>query len=84
MIRDSSISCLSDDHLNYMFLALLGIIIYYPLSTFMFPNIQFGDGSLDLKYTPEYLVIYVQYKLLALTISSFFTFFGAEESLVIL
>jgi hypothetical protein len=38
LYRDSSLVCLSDEHIYYIVLGLLGMFIYYPLSTFMFPN----------------------------------------------
>ena len=37
-MRDSDIVCLSDDHIKYMLVALLGLTLYYPLSTFLYPN----------------------------------------------
>lgn len=56
--------CNDDTHYTYVFLASLGIILYYPLSSFLFPNIQFQNKSLDLKYDPTFLVILAQVKLL--------------------
>lgn len=35
MVRDSSIECLSSNHYLYMGLALIGVAIYYPLSTYL-------------------------------------------------
>ena len=29
------------------------------MATFMFPNFQFLDRTLDLKYDPAYMVVYV-------------------------
>jgi len=42
-----------------MALAFIGIGIYYPLSTFLYPDFQYGDKSLDMKYKAVYLVLYV-------------------------
>jgi hypothetical protein len=64
MRSDSSVVCLSDQHLKYMGIATLAILLYYPISTFMFPNFQFQDKSLDLKYDPSFLVLNIQAKLL--------------------
>ena len=47
-----------------MLVTLLGIFIYYPLSSFMFPNLQFQDKALDLKYNPSFMVLQVQVKLI--------------------
>lgn len=57
---DNSIQCLSDTHIMYMSVGFLSLGLYYPLSTFMFPNFQFLDKTLDIKYDPSYMVIYVQ------------------------
>lgn len=35
---DPKIECLSEPHIIYMVLGFIGLIIYYPVSTFMFPN----------------------------------------------
>jgi len=47
-----------------MGMAAVAIILYYPISTFMFPNFQFQDKGLDLKYDPSFLVLNIQAKLL--------------------
>lgn len=41
-------------------IALIGIIIYYPLSSYAMPNFQFAEKSLDLKYRSNYLILYFQ------------------------
>jgi hypothetical protein len=43
-----------------MVLALFGILIYYPLSSYAMPNFQFAEKSLDLKYRSSYLILYFQ------------------------
>lgn len=43
-----------------MTVGLFGIIIYYPLATFFFPNLQFQDRALDLKYDPTFMVLVIQ------------------------
>jgi len=72
---DSTILCLSDNHLKYMAIATVGILLYYPISTFMYPNFQFQDKGLDLKYDPSFLVLNIQAKLL---ITGFISFFKPE------
>ena len=64
LYEDPSILCNTDTHYFYIFFAALGIILYYPLSSFLFPNIQFQNKSLDLKYDPTFIVILTQIKLL--------------------
>ena len=43
-----------------MLLSLLFLIVYFPLSSYTFPNFQFSEKRLDLKYRPSYLVLYFQ------------------------
>jgi len=37
--------------------------VYYPIATFIFPNLQFQNKLLDLKYVPSFLVLVSQVKL---------------------
>ena len=55
---------MSNLHSIYMGLAMLGILIYYPVATFFYPNFQFLDKSLDLKYNPSFTVLVLQGKIL--------------------
>ncbi len=64
LYEDSTLNCNEETHYIYVFLAGLGILLYYPLSSFLFPNIQFQNKSLDLKYDPTFIVISTQVKLL--------------------
>lgn len=57
---DSSIECFSDVHNRFILLALAGILIYYPLSSYAMPNFQFAEKSLDLKFRSSYLILYFQ------------------------
>jgi hypothetical protein len=59
MLRDPTIECLGDTHFLLIALSLVGIGIYYPLSTFLYPDFQYGDKTLDVKYKATYLVMYV-------------------------
>ncbi len=47
-----------------MGIGALALLIYYPISTFMFPNFQFQNKVLDLKYDPSFVVLTIQAKLL--------------------
>ena len=62
LLRDESIECMSNLHSIYMGLGLLGILIYYPVATFFYPNFQFLDKTLDLKYNPSFTVLVLQGK----------------------
>ena len=63
-MRDSTITCLTDEHSMYMGIGALALLIYYPISTFIFPNFQFQNKVLDLKYDPSFTVIQIQGRLL--------------------
>jgi hypothetical protein len=57
---DPTIECFSAAHNKFIILALVGIIIYYPLSSYAMPNFQFAEKSLDLKFRSSYLILYFQ------------------------
>ena len=42
------------------------------MATFMFPNLQFQDRTLDLKFYPSFLVLLSQVKLFMSGLSSFY------------
>lgn len=69
LYEDPTIICNEGTHYLYIFLAVIGVLLYYPLSSFLFPNIQFQNKSLDLKYDPTFIVILTQMKLLISGIS---------------
>ncbi len=51
---------------------MVGIIVYYPMATFMFPNLQFQDKLLDLKFYPSFLVLLSQVKLFMSCLQAFY------------
>ncbi len=57
---DTSIECFSDVHNRFILISLIGILVYYPLSSYAMPNFQFAEKSLDLKYRSSYLILYFQ------------------------
>ncbi|CAD8141534.1 unnamed protein product [Paramecium pentaurelia] len=73
LVRQPSVECMSDLHFLYITLAIVGCGIYYPLSTYLQPTFQFMDRSLDLKYKSNFVVLYIQAKLLILGSSSVFS-----------
>ncbi|CAD8139272.1 unnamed protein product [Paramecium octaurelia] len=73
LVRQPSVECMSDLHFMYVTLAIVGCIIYYPLSSYLQPTFQYMDHSLDLKYKSNYVVLYIQAKLLILGMSSVFS-----------
>lgn len=55
-----------------VFGAVLAVMLYYPLSSFIYPNLQFADKTLDLKYKPTFVIILAQGKLVIIGIAVFF------------
>ena len=65
LYADNTIICNSSSHRTFMGLAAVGILFYYPLSSFFIPNIQFLDKKLDLKYETTWISLLAQVKLIA-------------------
>ncbi len=70
--RDSSIACFTGIHFLYIGVGLLVLILYYPLATFMYANLQFVNKGSDLKYAPNFMVYLAQVKLIIAILASFF------------
>jgi hypothetical protein len=70
--RNSDLTCFSSTHSMYIGLAVLGLILYYPGSTLLYPNIQYQDKSLDLKFDTTFLVIEAQGKIIIAGVVAFF------------
>jgi len=68
----SNLTCWEGTHFIYVGCAALGILIYYPMATFMNPNLQFADKLLDLKFKSSFLVIYSQINLFISGLSCFY------------
>eukprot|EP00828_Plagiopyla_frontata_P045261 TRINITY_DN7692_c0_g1_i1.p1 TRINITY_DN7692_c0_g1~~TRINITY_DN7692_c0_g1_i1.p1 ORF type:complete len:228 (-),score=16.55 TRINITY_DN7692_c0_g1_i1:75-758(-) len=81
---DTDVVCLGDTHIIYMCLSIMGLALYYPISTFLYPNLQFQDKGLDLKYNPSYLVLLIQLKLIISGSDSFFKSFDGSKLPVII
>jgi uncharacterized membrane protein len=60
--------------------AIIGILLYYPMSTFLYPNFQFQNKLLDLKYVPTWFVFTIQAKLIIAGIISFNTPTSSSDS----
>ncbi|EAR95963.2 transmembrane protein, putative (macronuclear) [Tetrahymena thermophila SB210] len=56
--------CLEQKQITLIGLGVLGIFIFYPMASFLWPNVQYQNRSLDLRYDPTYLVISTQVKFL--------------------
>lgn len=76
--RNSDLTCFDDSHSMYLGLSVLGVILYYPGATLLYPNIQYQDKSLDLKFDTTYLVLESQGKII---IAGAVAFFAVERYL---
>jgi len=65
-------ACYGRAHLAYMVGAGLALLMYYPLASFVFPNLQFADKLLDLKFEPSFLVMFQQTRLLMAAAASWY------------
>ena len=54
------------------------------MSTFFFPNFQFQDKALDVKYNPSFIVLQIQGKLIITGLGSLFASFGGSNFPLIL
>jgi hypothetical protein len=75
VLRNSDMVCFSSAHLPLVFCSMLSIVLYYPTATLLYPNLQYQDKSLDIKYDTTFLVIESQGKLI---LSAFSAFFASE------
>lgn len=69
---DNSIECLTPQHTKQIVFAIISILVIYPIGTFLFPNVQFQNKSLDLRYDPTYLVLRNQVTFLVAGAAAFF------------
>ena len=68
MLKDTSNICFGDEHSLYLFTGFAGLIIYYPISTFMYPVLNCESRGKTWKYEASYIVLYIQSKLLQASI----------------
>eukprot|EP01016_Furgasonia_blochmanni_P038283 TRINITY_DN4607_c0_g1_i1.p1 TRINITY_DN4607_c0_g1~~TRINITY_DN4607_c0_g1_i1.p1 ORF type:complete len:501 (+),score=67.90 TRINITY_DN4607_c0_g1_i1:3-1505(+) len=69
---DATVVCNSIEHTLLLLLAIGGLLMYYPLQTFLYPNMQFLKKSCDIKYDTTFVVILSQFKLIISGLASFF------------
>jgi hypothetical protein len=72
LARETDITCWEGQHLLMVFGSVIGVMLYYPLASFIYPNLQFADKSLDLKYKPTFIILLAQGKLVLTGIAVFF------------
>eukprot|EP00743_Colponemidia_sp_Colp-15_P007867 GILK01008520.1.p1 GENE.GILK01008520.1~~GILK01008520.1.p1 ORF type:complete len:849 (+),score=146.17 GILK01008520.1:246-2792(+) len=72
LYRSDGIECWQGVHFAYVAAAVIGILVYYPVSTLIAPNLQFQDKGLDIKFHPSYLITLSQGKLIMAAVVAFF------------
>eukprot|EP01017_Pseudomicrothorax_dubius_P038928 TRINITY_DN5913_c0_g1_i3.p1 TRINITY_DN5913_c0_g1~~TRINITY_DN5913_c0_g1_i3.p1 ORF type:complete len:268 (-),score=50.02 TRINITY_DN5913_c0_g1_i3:35-838(-) len=72
LISDDSITCLSFTHMTYMLFAIIALLLYYPLTTFVLPGFQFQDKVLDMKYNPTFIITQTQMRVFMIGATTFF------------
>ncbi|KAK3287450.1 hypothetical protein CYMTET_5034 [Cymbomonas tetramitiformis] len=71
-VYGTDVQCWSSWHYFYIAAAVFSGILYYPAATFLYPNFQFADSTLDVKYSTTFLVTWAQAKLLIAVFAVFF------------
>jgi len=79
VLRDESIACWEGIWFLYALLALVGLVTYYPVASFLVPNLQFKNKALDLKWNPSFMVLLLQIKLVQSSVIVFYGDAGQRE-----
>ena len=61
------VECLSQKHKNYMGGAVIGILLYYPLSSLLYPNLQYLNKGNDFKHDTSFVIVLNQVKLILIS-----------------
>lgn len=72
MVHSPEQRCWEGEHLAYCAAAVVAGVCYYPAASFLYPNLQFADRSLDLKFSPSFLVLLAQVKLAVSALAAFY------------
>lgn len=75
VINAPDLTCFSIAHSTYLITATFALLFYYPTATLLYPNLQYQDKALDLKFDTTFLVLESQSKLL---IAGFAAFFNSD------
>jgi len=57
------VPCWEGVHFLYFGTACVALLLFQPLATFLYPNLQFCDPKLDIKFRPEWMIILQQSRL---------------------
>ena len=78
LIQSPDIECFTIAHSPYLIAGVLALLIYYPAATLLYPNLQYQDKALDLKFDTTFLVLESQGKLI---VAGFAAFFNSKDFL---
>jgi len=59
-----AVECGSTLHHWFIVLASFGLFFYYPISSFLYPNLQYLNVGNDIKYDTSFVVLFNQAKLI--------------------
>ena len=65
--------CLGEEHALYLIWSIVALGIYYPAATLLYPNIQYKNKNLDIKFDTSFLVLESQAKVIIAGFSVFFS-----------
>lgn len=72
LYQETTLQCFIRPHSGYLAIAIICLLIFYPMLSFLYPNLQFQNRALDLRYDPTYLVVAMQIKLVVAATGAFF------------
>jgi len=84
MAQMKSVVCLSNSHTVYLIAGFVGLMMYYPITTFMFPIMDYESTGKTWKYEAAFGVLYVQAKLVTAILTYFFAGKNSSDTLTIL
>ncbi len=62
LLMDSAVTCWDSYHLLAVATFVFSACLFYPMASFMYPNLQFVDKGLDIKFDSSFLVLTAQAK----------------------
>ena len=71
LYADSTFECFTEGHFMYLLVSLAVVCTYYPFATFIFSNLQFANKDADIKFSPSFVVLLSQVKLLVAGLNIF-------------
>ena len=71
LLLDTTTKCYTATHIGLVAAAVVGLLAYYPLASLIYPNLQFSDPAVDVKFSTEWLVGLQQGKLVIAAATAF-------------